>query len=513
VPEAGFVSLVGAGPGDPGLITLRGIEALGRAQVVVYDYLASPELLRHAPPNAELIYVGKKAGQHTLPQAEINALLVRLAAAGQRVVRLKGGDPFVFGRGGEEAEALAAAGVPFEVVPGVTSAVAVPAYAGIPVTQRGLASSVAVVTGHEDPEKAESAINWDALVGVDTLVFLMGVGNLPAIARELQARGRAASTPAAVIQWGTLGSQRTVTGTLGTIAARVQEAGLTAPAVTVVGQVVALRERLRWFDRRPLAGLRVLVTRTREQAGRLAEALRAEGAEPVECAVIETAPPLDWGPLDVAIRELRAYQWLVFTSANGVEAFFERLAAAGGDARALAPCQVAAIGPATAAALVRHGVHADRVPPEYVAEAVAEALGPVAGQRVLLARADIARPVLAQRLREAGAQVDDVVAYRTVAPAGLAERLPELLATVEIVTFTSSSTVRHLLEALSPQARRALERKAIACIGPITAKTARESGLRPAVVAETYTIEGLVKALVAWRESVKRKTQDVMPDP
>jgi len=346
MPErSGRVTLVGAGPGDPGLITLHGVEALRQADAVVYDYLASPELLAHAPEQAELIYVGKQAGRHTLAQSEINALLVRLAREGKRVVRLKGGDPFVFGRGGEEAEALVAAGVPFDVVPGVTSAIAAPAYAGIPVTHRGVASSLAIVTGHEDPQKATSAIDWGSLAGIDTLVFLMGVANLPAIAAELIAHGRRSDTPAAVIQWGTVGRQRTVTGTLADIATRVEEAGLGSPAVTVVGAVVGLRERLRWFDRRPLLGLRVLVTRTREQAGRLAEGLRALGAEPVECAVIETAPPLDWAPLDRAIGELGAYRWIAFTSANGVEAFFARLALAGRDARALAGARLAPSAP------------------------------------------------------------------------------------------------------------------------------------------------------------------------
>lgn len=496
----GRVTLVGAGPGDPGLITLRGVEALREAEVVVYDYLASPELLQHAPEAAERIYVGKRAGCHAMAQGEINALLVRLGQEGKRVVRLKGGDPFLFGRGGEEAEALAAAGVPFEVVPGVTSAIAVPAYAGIPVTHRGVASSLAIVTGHEDPRKRESAIDWEGLARIDTIVFLMGVANLAQIAAELAAHGRPEDTPAAVIQWGTLGMQRTVTGTLADIAARVREAGLTSPAVTVVGGVVHLRERLRWFERRPLLGLRVLVTRARQQASRLAEGLRALGADPVECAVIETAPPLDWGALDGAIAALGRYRWVVFTSANGVEVFFARLALAGRDARALAAARIAAIGPATAEALNTHGVRADLVPAEYVAEALAEAMGEVQGQRVLLPRADIARPALAARLRAAGAEVDEVVAYRTVRPEGLEARLREALAGANVVAFTSSSTVRNLVEALGHgEAAQALAGVAVACIGPVTAQTARELGLEPAVVAEEYTIEGLLEALVRWR--------------
>ncbi len=498
----GRVTLVGAGPGDPGLITLRGVEALRQAEVVVYDYLASPELLRHVPVAAERIYVGKKAGAHTMAQEEIGALLVGLGQEGKRVVRLKGGDPFVFGRGGEEAAALAEAGIPFEVVPGVTSAIAVPAYAGIPVTHRGVASSLAVVTGHEDPTKAESAIDWQALAGVDTVVFLMGAGNLPRIAAELVARGKPAATPAAVIQWGTLGSQRTVAGTLADIAARAGDAGLSSPAVTVVGGVVALREGLRWFDRRPLSGLRVLVTRTRDQASKLAEGLRALGAEPVECATIETAEPDDWAPLDRAIAAIGGYQWVVFTSANGVEAFFRRLARAGRDARALAGARLAAIGPATAEALAAHGLTADLVPGEYVAEALSEALGDVGGLRMLLPRADIARPALAEQLRAAGALVDEAVAYRTVAPAGLETTLRQALDGADVVTFTSSSTARHLVAALTPgEAARALAGVAVACIGPVTADTVRELGLTPAVVAEEYTVDGLLKALVEWRAS------------
>ncbi len=498
--EPGRVLLVGAGPGDPGLITLRGVEALRMADAVVYDYLASPELLAHAPVEAERIYVGKKAGQHTLGQEEINALLVRLARAGQQVVRLKGGDPFVFGRGGEEAEALAAAGIPFEVVPGVSSAVAAPAYAGIPVTHRGVAASFAVVTGHEDPSKATNSIDWAALAGIDTLVFLMGVGNLASIVANLVAHGRAGDTPVALVQWGTLGTQRTVSGTLADIVERVRQAGISSPAVAVVGQVVGLRERLRWFDRRPLVGLRVLVTRTREQGGRLASALREQGAEPVECPLLETVPPADWGPLDRAIAHLASYRWAVFTSANGVASFCERLALAGLDGRALAGVRLAAIGPATAEALAGRGLRADLVPGEYVAEALAQGMGDVAGARVLLARADIARPALAASLRAGGAFVEEVIAYRTLPPQGLRERLQEALPGCDVVTFTSSSTVRHLVEALGPGGLGAIEHAAVACIGPITSQTAVELGLRPAVVAGEYTIEGLIQALVGWRQ-------------
>ncbi len=507
--EPGSVTLVGAGPGDPDLITLRGVEALRQAEVIVYDYLAPCDLLDYAPPGAERIYVGKKAGRHACTQEQINALLVRLAREGRRVVRLKGGDPFVFGRGGEEAEALAAAGIPCEVAPGVSSAVAVPAYAGIPVTQRGLASSMAIVTGHEDPGKPQSDLDWPALARMDTLVFLMGVANLGVIAAALMAQGRAPGTPVAVIQWGTLGRQRTVTGTLADIAARVQQAGLGAPAVTVVGQVVTLRDRLRWFERRPLFGLRVLVTRTLEQSGRLTAALRGLGAEVLQCPLIETAPPASWERLDAAIRRLGDYQWLVLTSANGVGAFFARLTEAGLDARALAGVRVAAIGPATAAELARHGVRADVVPSQYTGAAIAEAMGAVGGQRVLLARAGVANPALAERLRAGGAEVEEAVAYRTLRPAGLETRLPALLAAADIITFTSGSTVRHLVEALGPGiAAQALERVAVACIGPVTAEAARSAGLQPAIIAGEYTIDGLIRAIIAWYKVKGRAADD-----
>jgi len=499
------VSLVGAGPGDPGLLTLRGAEALSEADVVVYDYLANPVLVEHAAKDAERIYVGKKAGSHTLSQDEINDLLVDVARAGRHVVRLKGGDPFVFGRGGEEALALVAAGIDFEVVPGVSSAIAAPAYAGIPVTHRGLSTSLAVITGHEDPDKAESGIDWARLAcGVDTLIFLMGLGNLPDIVAQLVAHGRPPDTPAALVRWGTLSRQETVSGTLADIVDRVRAAGLKPPAVTIVGQVAGLRDQvaaLRWFENRPLFGQRVLVTRTRQQASALSSRLRALGAEPVELPTIEIGPPLDWAPLDQAIAALPSpgFDWIVFTSVNGVDAFFERLTWAGRDARALAGARLAAIGPATAASLALHGLRADRVPTEYIAEAVAASLGDVAGSRVLLPRADIARAALAGVLRDGGATVVEVDAYRTLQPQVDAGQLAPLLASITLATFTSSSTVRNL----AAMARAAdlhlpdvLAAATIACIGPITAATARDEGLPVHVVAQDYTIDGLIDAIV-----------------
>jgi uroporphyrinogen III methyltransferase/synthase len=497
---SGFVSLIGAGPGDPGLLTLRGAEALGRADVVIYDYLANPALLSHARPDAEQIYVGKKAGSHTLSQGEINDLLVERGLAGQQVARLKGGDPFVFGRGGEEALALLEAGVPFEVVPGVTSAVAAPAYAGIPVTHRGLASSFAVITGHEDPAKEASALDWARLAtGVDTLVFLMGVGNLPQIVERLVAHGRPADTPVALVRWGTLPGQQTVSGNLADIVTRVQAAGLRPPAVTIVGSVAGLRDGLRWFEDRPLFGQRVLVTRTRQQASALSARLRTLGAEAIELPTIRIAPPDDWAPLDAAIDSLSSYDWTVFTSVNGVEYFWRRLTSVGLDARALHGVRLAAIGPATAAELQARGLQADYVPGEYVAEAVAAGLGDVRGLRVLLPRADIARPALAELLRDGNAEVVEVSAYRTLRPEVDPDELRDLLARVTVATFTSSSTVRNL-SAMAGDAGvdllQAMKDAIVACIGPVTAETARELGVPVDVMAEEYTIEGLVEALV-----------------
>ncbi len=496
----GLVSLIGAGPGDPGLLTLRGAEALAAADVVVYDYLASPALLAHVRPDAERIYVGKKAGQHTLSQDEMNALLVEQALAGKRVARLKGGDPFVFGRGGEEALALVEANVPFEVIPGVTSAVAAPAYAGIPVTHRGLASSFAVITGHEDPKKAEPAVDWSRLAtSVDTLVFLMGVGNLPQIVEQLMAHGRHAATPIALVRWGTTPDQQVVSGTLVDIVDRVKAAGLKPPAVVVVGPVAALRKSLHWFEDRPLFGQHVLVTRTREQASVLSARLRTLGAEAVELPTIRIAPPEDRSPLDQAIVVLPNYDWLIFTSVNGVRHFWERLALAGQDARALHGVKVAAIGPATAAELEARGLRPDYVPDEYIAEAIAAGLGDVRGHRVLLPHADIARPALADLLCQGGAEVVDVTAYRTLQPEIETDELCDLLARVTVATFTSSATVRNLAamaQGVGLDLPRALEQATIACIGPITAQTARDLGLPVQVMAERYTISGLIEALI-----------------
>jgi uroporphyrinogen III methyltransferase/synthase len=495
----GLVYLVGAGPGDPGLITVKGLACLQKADVIVHDRLLNPGLLRQAPQGCEMIDVGKSPQRHTLPQEAINALLVEKALAGKIVVRLKGGDPFLFGRGGEEAEALAEAGVPFEVVPGVTSAIAAPAYAGIPVTHRDQTSSFAVVTGHEDPTKPDSSLDWQKLAtGVGTLVCLMGVGNLPQIVAKLIEHGRDPRTPVAIVQEGTEARQKTVTGTLADIVVKAREADIKPPAVTVVGEVVALREKLRWFDTKPLFGKRVLVTRSREQASALSERLRELGAEPLEYPAIEIAPPKDMTPLDEAIPTLSAYDWLVFTSANGVRALVNRMSEKGTDIEALERPRIAAIGPATAQALQRYGLRVDYMPKVYLAEEIATGIGDVTGQRILLPRAERAPKHLAQALRGKGAAVDEVTAYRTLA-VGAPDELKALLedGQIDIVTFTSSSTVRNLVANLpGPTPATVLSRCLVACIGPVTARTAKRLGIRVDVVAKEHTIAGLVEAIV-----------------
>jgi uroporphyrinogen III methyltransferase/synthase len=500
----GRVFLIGAGPGDPGLFTLRGVACLGQADVVVYDYLANPRLLSYARPDAELIYVGKKGGEaDAISQEEIDRLLVEKALAGKVVARLKGGDPFIFGRGGEEAEDLFRAGVPFEVVPGVTSATAVPAYAGIPLTHRDYASTVAFLTGHEDPSKDDSSIDWDRVAtGIGTLVFLMGIGNLPNIVERLVKHGRSADAPAAVIQWGTKPEQRTVTGLLGDIAALAEAQGLGPPAILVVGDVVALRERLEWYERRPLFGKRILVTRAREQAHDFAELLEAHGAEVVQIPLISIAPPESWAPLDRAIGRLESFQWLIFTSVNGVEAFFLRLRALGRDARRLGGAKVCAIGPATAEALERYSILPDLVPAEFRAEAIVKAFEErgLLGARILVPRAEVARELLPEELQKRGATVEVVPAYRTVKDAQNRELLTQLLRDrkIDLVTFTSSSTVSSFLEALETEDVKGLmEGVGVACIGPITAQTAEQSGLTVDIIPSRYTIPSLADSIVA----------------
>ncbi len=492
------VYLIGAGPGDPGLITCKGRQALAEADVVVYDYLAGSGLLAFARPDAELIYVGKKAGAHALPQPEINRLLIARAREGKTVARLKGGDPYIFGRGGEEAEELVDAGIPFEEIPGVSSTVAAPAYAGIPLTHRALASSVTLITGHEDADRADSVHNWDALArSASTLVFVMGMKNLPDIARNLINAGLNPQTPAAVIHWGTTDHQKSVASTLENLPEAAVKAGLANPSVIVVGEVVRLRGKLNWFEQRPLFGRTVVVTRAREQASESVRLFSALGARVLEFPAIAVHPLPDNAELDAALARLADYAWIVFTSANGARFFGRRLEALGLDARALGGVRVAAIGPATAQAVREQlGVRADLVPPAYVAESVAQslvALG-VAGQRVLLPRAKEAREVLPDELRKAGAVVDVIPVYETLPDLAHPEHILEELAAgrVDCVTFGSSSTVRHFLGAVPAERLRGVS---LACIGPITAGTLRSYGLEPAITAEEFTVPALVQAV------------------
>lgn len=498
--KAGMVYLVGAGPGDYKLISVKAVEAIKKADVIVYDRLADDRLLAYAREGAELVYVGKASSRHTMKQDDINQLLVDKAKEGKTVVRLKGGDPFVFGRGGEEALLLRENGLPFEIVPGITSAISVPAYAGIPVTHRAVATSFAVITGHEDPTKGSSNMRWEHLAtGTDTLVFLMGVENLPHITRKLMENGRSGDTPAAVIRWGTKPQQRVLVTTVRDAAEDVKKHGLKPPAVFIVGDVVKLRQELAWFDERPLFGRRILVTRSREQMSALTAKLEELGADCVEAPAIRIQPLDDYTACDTALKRLREYDWILFTSVNGVAKFFERLSLAGKDARALYANQVAAIGKATAKALAAHGIAVDLLPEEFRAEGILTALaGKVSvGSKVLLPRAKEAREILPDQLREQGVLVDVVPVYETVC--GDADA-PAIVAALEQgafsdVTFTSSSTVRNLHKLLGKSGWEKLQGVRVACIGPVTAKTCRELGLLPDVVAAEYTIDGLVEAI------------------
>jgi uroporphyrinogen III methyltransferase/synthase len=500
----GIVYLVGAGPGDPGLITVKAQEVLRRADVVVYDQLANPSLLSEAPAGAELIYVGKKAGAHAVPQEGINDLLVARARAGLTVVRLKGGDPFVFGRGGEEAEELAAAGVPFEIIPGVTSAIAVPAYAGIPVTHRRYTTLATFITGHEDPAKEESAIPWANLGrNPGTLVFLMGVKNLEQNCRRLMDEGKPPDTPAAVIEKGATLEQRTVTGTLADIAARAKAADIRPPAILVVGGVAELREKLKWWETRPLWGKNVVVTRSREQASKLVELLAAAGAHCLEIPTLEFGPPDDYSPLDKALAHIKDYHWIVFTSANGVAAFMTRLFGQGKDIRALGGARLAAIGPATGEALKPYGLVPDVVPQSFVAEDLAAALAPhiSPGTKVLLARAQVARKVLPETLEQMGVKVDVAPVYKARPPAGLPPEAEAAIRAgrIDVLTFTSSATVHNFAALLGKERFRALAANAVvAAIGPITAATLKEYGLIPQIQPDSYTIPALAAAVVEY---------------
>lgn len=499
--KQGKVYLIGAGPGDPGLITVKGSALLQKADVVVYDYLANEELLGNVKEGAERIYVGKKGGDHTLPQEEINALIIARAREGKVVARLKGGDPFIFGRGGEEAEELVEAGIPLEIVPGVTSAIAVPAYAGIPLTHRDFTATVSFITGHEDPAKEESKIDWEKIAtGAGTLVFLMGVGNLPRITARLIAAGRNPETPVALIRWGTRPEQETWVGRLNNIADLAREKGVKPPVITVVGEVVALRPRLNWFESLPLFGRRVVVTRSREQASDLAERLREWGAAVLEFPTIEVVPPESWADADHGAAQAGAYDWIIFTSANGVRFFLERLAHLGRDIRELKGPRLCAIGPKTAEVLQELRLRVDLVPREYRAEAILEGLRgeDLAGKKILIPRAKVARDLLPQELRRSGAQVDVVEVYQTAMPRGREEEIKELLrkGAIAAVTFTSSSTVRNFVQMVGADAPGLLNGVTVASIGPITARTAQDLGIETQVMPDEYTIPALVDALV-----------------
>jgi uroporphyrinogen III methyltransferase/synthase len=509
--KPGKVYIIGAGPGDAGLITLKAVEALCAADVVIYDNLVNEELLKFAPPQARFIYAGKKGGDHTLSQEQINELLLKEAQAGNTVARLKGGDPFIFGRGGEEAQKLAENNIAFEIIPGVTSAIAVPAYAGIPLTQRGFTSTVAFVTGHEDPTKEKSDIDWPALAKIGTLVFLMGVKNLAQITKELIKNGKAPETPVALIRNGSLPTQQVLVGMLSNIVVLAHANDFRPPAILVVGDVVDLRDKLRWFDNKPLFGLGVVITRPERQADDLARLLLEQGANPIAFSTIAIEPPTGWSDLDKALDQLESYHWLIFTSANGVHFFFQRLREKGKDIRDLKGIKICCIGPATARQIEEKDVKVDLVPDEFIAEGVLKSFASMdlRGKKILLPRAAKARDILPIGLKEMGAQVDVAAAYQTINSGRKKEELMVLVEAhaVDVITFTSSSTVTNFVEimgkdfVLPPRVR-------VACIGPVTAATARKAGFQIDIEQKEYTMKGLVQSLINYDKN-KRYPKDV----
>lgn len=500
--KQGFVSLVGAGPGDYKLITVKGLEAIKKADVIVYDYLAESKLLSYTRADAEMIYVGKMSKNHTMKQEDICQLLVDKAQAGHWVCRLKGGDPFVFGRGGEEALLLHEKGISFEIVPGITSAISVPAYAGIPVTQRNMAVSFAVITGHENPAKAQSGINWEKLAtAVDTLVFLMGVENLKLITERLIKYGRAANTPAAVIRWGTKAEQRTVVTTLEKAVSDVEKHQIKPPAIFIVGEVVNLREQLAWFEKKPLFGKRILVTRAKAQAGKLATELENLGATCFEAPTIEIKPLVNNRFLLTALQNIKDYNWLVFSSVNSVQIFFDALQAQGLDARCLAKAQIAAVGPSTGDELLKYGIRVDCVPRRFTAEGLIEALdGKISGRdKVLLPQAVQARKLLADWFVKTGAVTEVVSLYDTVVASDTAEnesikKLVEEEA-LDLITFTSASAVKNFQQLMGKENMGKIGAAKIACIGPITAETCQKEGLNPVIVPVNHTIKDFIQAI------------------
>ncbi len=504
--KKGKAYLIGAGPGDPGLITVRGRDILKKAEVIIYDYLAGKKLLEYVPKDAEFIYAGKKGGvKHTHTQEEINQMLVDRVQAGKFVVRLKGGDPFIFGRGGEELEELVKAGLDFEAVPGVTSASAAATFAGVPITHRKYTSSVAFITGHEDPNRTESRVAWDKIsTGVGTLVFYMGIKNLPSITANLIKHGRDPQTPVAIVRWASMPYQRSIVGTLENIAELVQEQGIKPPALTIVGDVVRYRDSLNWYEVRPLFGKRIVVTRTREQASELVSLLEENGATCLEHATISIEPPDSWQEADKAIDQLGDFDWVVFTSINAIHSFFRRLKERGLDSRQMHGCRIAAVGRVTADCLTSYGLHADLVPDKFTGEGLVEALVEtgVNGNTILIPRALEARKVLENGLSEAGAKVSIAPVYQNLPPVAEGKKLREEIEAGEIdmVTFTSSSTAHNFVSMMAckdnVELEKLLDGVLIAAIGPITAKTVQEYNLRVDVQPDTYTIPAMVDAIV-----------------
>lgn len=498
--KIGKVYLVGAGPGDPGLLTLRGKELLSKAEVVIYDRLASPRIMEYANPEAEKIYVGKRVGKHVANQHEINDLIVKKAREGKSVVRLKGGDPFIFGRGGEEAQILSRAGIPFEVVPGVTSAIAVPAYAGIPLTHRSYTASVAFITGHRRFDTNEAEVDWEGLAkGVGTLVFLMGMTNLPNITKNLIKFGRRPDTPVAVIRWGTTPLQESIIGTLSDIAIKVKEAKFKPPAVIVVGDVCKVRDEINWFEKQPLLGKKVLVTRTRQQASTLVQLLERKGAGCIECPTIEVRQIDDTTILDSAINQLDSFDWIIFSSTNAVKFFFLRIDQLGKDIRVLGNAKIAVVGTSTAQELKLHHINVDLIPKDFRAEGLLEEFSKIdiKGSKILIPRAVVAREILPHGLKEMGAEVVVAPAYETVPPE-VAPQTIELLEeeNIDIVTFTSSSTVKNFFKTVPENIiKKIISHAKIACIGPVTAKTAQNMGLNVDILPKESTIPSLVEAI------------------
>ncbi len=496
-----IVYLVGSGPGDPGLITVKGLECIKKADVIVYDYLVNSFLLKNARKDVELIYVGKKGNQHTMEQDDINQLLVDKAMENKIVTRLKGGDPYVFGRGGEEALVLRENNIAFEVVPGITAAIATPNYAGIPVTHRTCTSTFGLITGHEDPTKNQSDVDWEKLsTGLGTLTFYMGIKNLPNIVNQLVKHGRSADTPVAVIRWGTTTQQETVTGTLSNIVEKAKD--IKPPAITIVGEVVNLRDQLNWFESRPLFGKTIIVTRSRDQASEFSEQLMELGANVLEYPTINITAPDDFGPLDRELENLESTDWLIFTSVNGVDAFFNRIFESGRDVRDLKGVKICSIGPSTTERIKGFHITVDCQPPKYVAESVVEALKKVEelkGKRFLMPRTDIARSYIPEELEKMGAEVSDIVAYKTVLATDgdniVLDRLKD--GAVDIVTFTSASTVKNFVKIIGEDNLSSFKDDIqFASIGPITTESAEEMDINVAIKADEYTIPGLVQAIV-----------------